>query len=53
MITSGNPINVDKALNAGIIDRATIQMLVVEGWAQLMDLMLDPDDFEVTATKKT
>ncbi|MFT5635236.1 MAG: hypothetical protein ACI89T_000667 [Cognaticolwellia sp.] len=33
--------------------RATIRMIIVEDWAQLMDLMLNPDDYEVTATKNT
>ncbi len=31
--------------------RATIRMLVVEDWAHLMDLLLNPDNYEVTATK--
>jgi hypothetical protein len=33
--------------------RATIRMIIVEDWAQLMDLMLDPDDYEVTVTTNT
>ncbi len=31
--------------------RASIRMLVVEDWAHLMDLLLNPDNDEVTATK--
>ena len=31
--------------------RATIRMLVVEDWEHLMDLLLNPDNYEVTATK--
>lgn len=31
--------------------RATIRMLVVDDWAHLMDLLLNPDNYEVTATK--
>lgn len=31
--------------------RATIRMLVVDDWEHLMDLMLHPDNYEVTATK--
>ena len=33
--------------------RATIRMLVVDDWAHLMDLLLNPDNYEVTATKKS
>jgi hypothetical protein len=33
--------------------RGTIRMLVVEDWAHLMDLLLNPDDYEVTATKNS
>lgn len=33
--------------------RATIRMLVVDDWAHLMDLMLHPDNYEVTATKNS
>lgn len=32
--------------------RSTIRMLIVDSWAQLMDLMLNADDYEVTAVKK-
>ncbi|MFT5813654.1 MAG: hypothetical protein ACI9VT_001407, partial [Psychroserpens sp.] len=32
---------------------ATIRMIIVEDWAQVMDLMLDPDDYEVTVTTNT
>lgn len=31
--------------------RATIRILVVDDWAHLMDLLLNPDNYEVTATK--
>jgi len=31
--------------------RATIRMLVVDDWAHLMDLLLNPDNYEVTAIK--
>jgi len=31
--------------------RSTIRMLVVDDWAHLMDLLLNPDKYEVTATK--
>jgi len=33
--------------------RATIRMLVVDDWAHLMDLLLNPDNYEVTATKNS
>lgn len=33
--------------------RATIRILVVDDWAHLMDLLLNPDNYEVTATKTT
>ena len=33
--------------------RATIRMLVVEDWAHLMDLLLNPDNDEVIATKNS
>jgi hypothetical protein len=33
--------------------RATIRILVVDDWAHLMDLLLNPDTYEVTATKTT
>ncbi|PHM69736.1 hypothetical protein [Xenorhabdus kozodoii] len=32
--------------------RATIRMLVAESWAMLMDLLLNEDDYEVSAIKK-
>jgi len=32
--------------------RASIRMIIVEDWAQLMDLMLMPDDSEVMKPKK-
>jgi hypothetical protein len=32
--------------------RASIIMLIIEDWAQLMDLMLRPDDCEVMESKK-
>jgi hypothetical protein len=32
--------------------RASIRMIIVEDWAQLMDLMLRPDDYEVMRPKK-
>ncbi|WP_042145264.1 MULTISPECIES: hypothetical protein [unclassified Pseudoalteromonas] len=32
--------------------RSTIRMVIVKGWAQLMDLMLNPDDYEVMKLKK-
>jgi len=31
--------------------RATIRIVVVDDWAHLMDLLLNPDNYEVTATK--
>lgn len=31
--------------------RSTIRILVVDDWAHLMDLLLNPDNYEVTATK--
>ena len=31
--------------------RASIRMIIVEDWAQLMDLMLRPDDYEVMRPK--
>ena len=31
--------------------RGTIRMLVVETWEQLMDMVLNPDDYQVTVTK--
>lgn len=31
--------------------RATVRILVVDDWAHLMDLLLNPDNYEVTATK--
>lgn len=31
--------------------RSTIRILVVDDWAHLMDLLLNPNDYEVTATK--
>ena len=31
--------------------RATIRMIIVEDWAQLMDLMLNPDNYEVIKPK--
>lgn len=33
--------------------RATIRMLIVEDWEQLMDLLLNEDDYEVTAIKRS
>ena len=33
--------------------RSTIRILVVDDWAHLMDLLLNPDHYEVTATKTT
>ena len=33
--------------------RGSIRMLLVDDWTHLMDLMLNPNDYEVTATKKT
>jgi hypothetical protein len=32
--------------------RASIRMIIVEDWAQLMDLILRPDDYEVMRPKK-
>ena len=32
--------------------RATIRMIIVEDWAQLIDLMLRPDNYEVMRPKK-
>lgn len=32
--------------------RSTIRMLVVEDWEQLMDLLLNEDNYEVTAVKR-
>jgi hypothetical protein len=32
--------------------RVTIRVLVVDDWAHLMDLLLNPDNYEVTASKK-
>jgi hypothetical protein len=32
--------------------RASIRIIIVEDWAQLMDLMLRPDDYEVMRPKK-
>ena len=31
--------------------RITIRMLVVDDWAHLMDLLINPDNYEVTAIK--
>ena len=33
--------------------RATIRMLVAEDWTHLLDLLLNPDNYEVTATKNS
>ncbi len=33
--------------------RSTIRLLVVESWEQLMDMLLNEDDYEVTAVKKS
>jgi hypothetical protein len=33
--------------------RSTIRILVVDDWAHLMDLLLNPDHYEVTAIKTT
>ena len=33
--------------------RSTIRMVIVEDWAQLMDLMLNPDEYEVMKLKKS
>ncbi|MCP4990175.1 MAG: hypothetical protein GY928_30290 [Colwellia sp.] len=33
--------------------RSTIRMVIVEDWAQLMDLMLNTDDYEVMKLKKS
>jgi hypothetical protein len=32
--------------------RGTIQFLVMDSWEEMMDLYLNPDDYEVTKTKK-
>jgi hypothetical protein len=32
--------------------RGTIQFLVIDSWEEMMDLYLNPDDYEVTKTKK-
>ena len=31
--------------------RSTIRILVVDDWAHLMDLLINPDNYEVTAIK--
>ncbi|WP_198264437.1 hypothetical protein [sulfur-oxidizing endosymbiont of Gigantopelta aegis] len=33
--------------------RGTIQFLVMDSWEEMMDLYLNPDDYEVTKTKKS
>jgi hypothetical protein len=33
--------------------RGTIQFLVMDSWEEIMDLYLNPDDYEVTKTKKS
>lgn len=33
--------------------RGTVRFLVVDSWEQLMDMYLNPDNYEVTVTKKS